>query len=245
MEDLCDQSNKYSMTNKTILVLSIAAAFVVGTISTNSVANAAPGDNGQPFDFLGMQIEELRIALTDATNDLQSQINDIELTPGPQGEQGPPGTTEWSGLTGIPSGFADDVDNIDDADSDPSNEIQTLQLTGNTLSISSANQVELPTGDSITANVQTLETCVNMGTSTGSTPVGWCPDGVKTKFTIQVNDSLVLPALIPVSLDASTDTGAICSVTDQGSEFFGEFFVVQCTNAPHSSASLQYAIITS
>lgn len=30
---------------------------------------------------------------------------------GPQGVQGPPGTTTWAGLTGIPAGFADGVDN--------------------------------------------------------------------------------------------------------------------------------------
>lgn len=30
---------------------------------------------------------------------------------GPQGPAGPPGTTQWSGLSGIPAGFADGVDN--------------------------------------------------------------------------------------------------------------------------------------
>jgi hypothetical protein len=32
--------------------------------------------------------------------------------PGPQGIQGPPGTTSWNGLTGIPAGFADGIDDV-------------------------------------------------------------------------------------------------------------------------------------
>lgn len=49
--------------------------------------------------------------LHDTDNDLQTQI-DVLTTSGIQGPQGIPGTTLWSGLSGIPTGFADNVDNV-------------------------------------------------------------------------------------------------------------------------------------
>src|SRR5690606_20180452 len=39
------------------------------------------------------------------------------------------------------------VENTDDADADPANELQTLSISDNTLSISEGNSVELPAGD--------------------------------------------------------------------------------------------------
>ncbi len=49
----------------------------------------------------------------------------------------------WSTLPGIPAGFVDGVDNVNDADSNPSNELQSLSLSGTTLAISSGNSVNL------------------------------------------------------------------------------------------------------
>lgn len=58
-------------------------------------------------------------------------------------------TATWSTLSGIPAGFADDVDNVDDADADATNEIQSLTFTTsggqNDLSISGDNTVNLTT----------------------------------------------------------------------------------------------------
>jgi hypothetical protein len=69
---------------------------------------------------------------------------------GPQGEMGPPGTTSWTGLTDIPAGFADNIDHVEDADADPSNENQTLSFntSNNTLTITNGNTVSIPTGGS-------------------------------------------------------------------------------------------------
>lgn len=41
----------------------------------------------------------------------------------------------WNDLTGIPAGFLDGTDDVDDGDSDPTNELQDLNLSGNTLTI--------------------------------------------------------------------------------------------------------------
>jgi|SRR5690242_12676612 len=71
------------MTSKTILA-TIAIAFLAGTITT-SLASATTA-SGTPFD-------QLRAAI----QDLQNQINNIQLTPGPQGPPGPKGDTGDAG----------------------------------------------------------------------------------------------------------------------------------------------------
>ena len=49
----------FLMTNKTILILTITAAFVAGTMTSGTMANAASNGQGQPFDFLAQQIDDL------------------------------------------------------------------------------------------------------------------------------------------------------------------------------------------
>jgi hypothetical protein len=49
----------------------------------------------------------------------------------------------WSTLSGIPTGFQDNIDNIEDADSDASNEIQNLSIENDSLKISSGNALDL------------------------------------------------------------------------------------------------------
>jgi len=77
------------------------------------------------LDKLSAKIEGVRVKLTAkieeeenerviADAQLGDRIDNIELLPGPQGETGPagpPGTTSWTGLTDIPAGFSDGVDN--------------------------------------------------------------------------------------------------------------------------------------
>lgn len=55
------------------------------------------------------------------------------------------GTTQ---LVSVPYALhAKSADNVDDADADPTNELQNLSINGSTLSLSSGNSVELPGGD--------------------------------------------------------------------------------------------------
>lgn len=75
------------MTNKPILALAITAAFVAGSIMTSTMVYAAEKPYGQPFQ-----------ALWDAITGLQTQIDAIELTPGPQGS---PGTNGKNGIDGV------------------------------------------------------------------------------------------------------------------------------------------------
>lgn len=56
---------------------------------------------------------------------------------------------DWSDITNIPAGFADGVDNVDDADNSPTNELQSLSIAGDSLGISGGNKVRIPTADSL------------------------------------------------------------------------------------------------
>ena len=70
------------MTSKTILMLAITAAFVIGTLTSGTDAFAKDKPNGQPFNAIWMAI-----------GNLQDQIDSIgDGEQGPVGEQGPSGT---------------------------------------------------------------------------------------------------------------------------------------------------------
>ncbi|MEL7530964.1 MAG: hypothetical protein AAFN10_06640, partial [Bacteroidota bacterium] len=59
------------------------------------------------------------------------------------------GATTVSGT--YPNYTINSTDNVDDADADPTNEMQSLSLSGNNLSISNGNSIALPTGTTYTA----------------------------------------------------------------------------------------------
>ncbi|MFO7672060.1 MAG: type VI secretion system tube protein TssD [Bacteroidales bacterium] len=54
------------------------------------------------------------------------------------------GEVKWANILYVPSGFADNTDNVDDEDADPTNELQSISLAGTTLSISDGNDINLP-----------------------------------------------------------------------------------------------------
>ncbi len=51
---------------------------------------------------------------------------------------------DWATLPGIPVDFSDNIDNVDDADADPNNEIQVLSINADTLFLSNGNFVIMP-----------------------------------------------------------------------------------------------------
>lgn len=75
-----------------------------------------------------------------------SYFLEVELDENGGNSYTPLGTTE---LNSVPYAFhAQTASDVDDADADPSNELQTLSLSGNNLIISNGNSVTLPTGGS-------------------------------------------------------------------------------------------------
>ncbi len=74
----------------------------------------------------------------------------------------------WTKIQNIPAAFLDGIDNVEDADSNPLNEIQNLSFSGNVLSISGGNSVTMPglTGDNWGGQtVQTDPTLAGNGTT--------------------------------------------------------------------------------
>ncbi|SNR76295.1 hypothetical protein SAMN04488009_3643, partial [Maribacter sedimenticola] len=82
------------------------------------------------------------IDIRDADSDATNEIQDLQFTGGVISLTDDPGATtidlsnydtnasddfdgQWSSLTGVPAGFADNVDNVDDADNDATNEYNT------------------------------------------------------------------------------------------------------------------------
>ncbi len=81
----------------------------------------------------------------------------------------------WNSLTGKPAGFADGIDNVDDADNSITNEIQALSLSGTTLSLSiGGGSVTLPSsGGGDNWGTQTVVTNNTLtGTGTTASPLG-------------------------------------------------------------------------
>ena len=96
----------------------VAIAFVAGSITTSSVAFASNAQ-GQPFQELQKQIDDI--------------LNGAIAIP-----------VNWADIIGIPADIADG-DDVNDADSNPTNELQSLSLSGQQLSISGGNTVTLST----------------------------------------------------------------------------------------------------
>jgi hypothetical protein len=60
------------------------------------------------------------------------------------------------------------VDNADDADADPNNELQSLSITGNSLSISNGNAVTLPSGGGSTQSLSKIGNTITLSNGGGS-----------------------------------------------------------------------------
>lgn len=93
------------------------------------------------------------------TNDQPLKVDDNVIAP------------LWSNIQSKPAGFDDNIDNVDDADNDPVNEIQLLSLSGSDLNLSNGGgTVTLPLSDLGdnwgTQTVQTDATLEGNGTST-------------------------------------------------------------------------------
>ena len=118
----------------TKIILAIAAAFVVGTMTTGIMASALPP--GDPFLELQQQVTDIingnipvgsvdwgsisgkPAGFADGVDD----VNDADSSTTNE-------LQDWSNLPGIPSGFADGVDDVNDADSSTTNELQELVVT--------------------------------------------------------------------------------------------------------------------
>lgn len=125
----------------------------------------------QNLQFSGGQItlsgdpDNTIIDLSNYDSDVSDDFsNDDELDP--TVDESVKDGVDWTELSGIPAGFSDDTDDVDDADADPTNELQTISKSGTTVTLSggggsfsvndgdasSTNEIELQAGDDIDGN---------------------------------------------------------------------------------------------
>jgi len=123
-------------------------------------------------------------------------------------------TPSWSHIQSIPAGFADGTDNIDDADNSMVNEIQTINLSGTTLSLSlGGGSVTLPSsGGGDNWGTQTVVTDVSLaGNGTTATPLRIADNGVSTIKILNsavTADKLATNAVTTDKINAGAVTGA-------------------------------------
>jgi hypothetical protein len=136
-------------------------------------------------DKWGDQVVQTNNSLSgNGTNDLPLKVVDEIISP------------LWSNVRNKPAGFDDNIDNDIDADSDPANEIQTLELMGSNLTLSKGGgTVTLPLSDLGdnwgTQSVQTDATLEGNGTST--TPLKIASQSALNGQTLKWNGSTWLP----------------------------------------------------
>lgn len=116
------------------------------------------------------------------------------------------GTTQ---LVSVPYALhAKSAEDVDDADADPTNELQNLSINGSTLSISSGNSVELPGGDAPDPE-STAKAWVNF-------PIVGTPnltfDAYNVASTSVVNTGVRLVSLPPGLFSIATNPACICQV---------------------------------
>lgn len=115
--------------------LSISGTQLTLSDGGGTVTIPASGSGG---DNWGSQVVESNITLSgDGTSSSLLKVENDQLQP------------TWDNIQNKPDGFNDGVDDVDDADNDPSNELdntdeQELSIDGNILSITGGNDVELP-----------------------------------------------------------------------------------------------------
>jgi len=119
---------------KTILILAIATAFVVGSVMTGTMAYATGDKNGKPFEALWDAIHALETAFSldddaDSSNEDQSLsgTGEVVLSTTAAGDGG--GTVTCASITGDAS-LCDGDDAVVDNDNDSSNELQILSGAG-------------------------------------------------------------------------------------------------------------------
>jgi hypothetical protein len=103
---------------------------------------------------------------------------------------------EWGNVMNKPAGFDDNIDNDQDADGDPANEIQTLELVGSNLSLSKGGgTVTLPLSDlGDNWGEQTVKTDATLvGDGTATTPLKIAPQSAAFGQTLKWNGTTWLP----------------------------------------------------
>ncbi|WP_306639862.1 hypothetical protein [Sanyastnella coralliicola] len=108
--------------------------------------------------------------------------------------------------------YAKEVENTDDADADPNNEIQTLTLNGSTLSISGGNSVELPEADGASAEEEELAKAWVNVPILGNPNLAF--DGFNVTTVSKVSTGVYVITLQPGLFGVATNPAVVCTVNN-------------------------------
>ena len=141
----------------TYQLLSVPYAFHAQTVAEDKVddADADPNNEIQAIQISGTQLSLSNgggtVAIPSSADNWGTQTVTSDATLSGEGTTANPlkvanNTIEpsWANIQDKPGGFADNNDDVEDGDANPNNEIQTLSISGNDLSISDGNTVSLP-----------------------------------------------------------------------------------------------------
>jgi len=140
----------------------------------------------EPADKWGDQVVQTNISISgNGTNDFPLKVVDDVISP------------SWSNVRNKPAGFDDNIDNDMDADSDPANEIQSLVLVGNQLSLKPGDgaAVTLPTpvgGDNWGTQLVISDATIS-GSGTLLSPLKIASQRAATGQTLKWNGTSWLP----------------------------------------------------
>jgi hypothetical protein len=141
----------------TSLLLSVPYAFHAQTVAEDKVndADSDPGNEIQSLQLNGTQLSLSKgggtVEIPSSADNWGTQSVTSDATLSGEGTIANPLKIannaiqpRWENIQNLPGGFADNNDDVEDGDANPNNEIQTLSISGNELSISDGNMVTLP-----------------------------------------------------------------------------------------------------
>ena len=146
----------------TSMLLSVPYAFHAQTVENDLVddADADPNNEIQLLQLNGTQLSLSNgggtVAIPSSADNWGTQTVTSDATILGEGTTANPLSVDnstitpaWENIQNMPGGFADNSDDVEDGDANPNNEIQTLSISGNDLTISDGNTIVLPNNSSI------------------------------------------------------------------------------------------------
>ncbi len=175
------------------------------TVDLTALINDADSDSENEKQSLSIDPLTSVITLTNADGTIQSTIQ-VPAGPGGTGDGDNDATNElqdWSTLPGIPTDILDG-DQVEDADSDPGNELQTLSFDAVTseLSLSNGNTISIPTGGT-DADADPLNEIQDISTNGTSGNIS-LTDGSTLSLNVEDADADQTNELQTLSFDAVT-----------------------------------------
>ncbi len=199
----------YADTSSTNELQALTLSGTLLTLSKGGGTVTLPSSGGG--DNWGTQVVKTNGTLTGQGTDASTLgVNQSALQP------------TWGNIKSVPAGFADGIDNVSDADTSVTNEIQTLALNGNNLSISGGNAVTLPVPPGDSWGTQTVLTDATLaGNGTAAAPLQIASQSATNGQVLKFNGTSWLPGADLTGAGATVPGGATGQIQFNNNGAFG------------------------